>query len=152
MIRSTILSLSVVALASIPATLVNADVFNSEAARPIRTSQIQTAQLASGMFTTVEQNHPTAGIAQIVEEGGQRYLEFSSDFTTAEGPDVEVILYRGDQVPVNLAEGSYISIAPLQSFDGAQRYAIPGNVDLAEFGAVGIWCEQFNVTFGYATI
>lgn len=152
MIRSTLFSLSMLAFVSVPATLVNAETFNRETFYPVEMSQTLMAQVASGNFTTVEQNHPTLGTATIVEEGEQRYLEFSDDFTTAEGPDVEVILYQGDSVPVNIAEGSYMTLAPLQSFDGAQRYAIPTHVNLDEFESVGIWCRQFNVTFGYADI
>ncbi|MEO0489103.1 MAG: DM13 domain-containing protein, partial [Cyanobacteria bacterium J06659_2] len=41
---------------------------------------------------------------------------------------------------------------PLESFDGAQRYAIPETVDVDAFNSVVIWCEEFNVTFGYAAI
>lgn len=152
MIRSTLFGLSVLALASVPAALVNAETFNRETHYPVEISQTQPAQLASGLFTTVEQSHPTLGTATIFEENGQRYLEFSGDFTTAEGPDVEVILHQGDSIPVSLAEGTYITLAPLQRFDGAQRYAIPSDVNLDAFESVGIWCRQFNVTFGYADI
>ncbi|HHP7244859.1 MAG TPA: DM13 domain-containing protein [Elainellaceae cyanobacterium] len=152
MIRSAIIGLSIVALASVPTMSAKAESLNSDRVREFQLSQVTVAQIASGSFTTVEQDHPTNGTAQIVEEGGQRYLEFSGDFTTAQGPNVEVILYQGGSVPVNLEEGTYVTIAPLQSFDGAQRYSIPSDIDLSGFGAVGIWCRQFNVTFGYAPI
>jgi len=154
MIRSTLFGLSVLALASVPVTLVNAETFNRRTTThyPVEISLAETAPVASGSFTTVDQSHPTLGTATIVETGGQRYLEFSSNFTTAEGPAVEVILHQGDTVPVNIAEGTYITLAPLQSFDGAQRYAIPNDVDISAFESVGIWCRQFNVTFGYADI
>lgn len=152
MIRSAIFGLSIVVLASAPTPWAKAESLSSDRVREFQLSQVNVAQIASGSFTTVEQDHPTSGTAQIVEEGGQRYLEFSGDFTTAQGPDVEVILYQGGSVPLNLEEGTYVTIASLQSFDGAQRYSIPSDIDLAEFGAVGIWCRQFNVTFGYAPI
>ncbi|NJL84385.1 MAG: DM13 domain-containing protein [Chloroflexaceae bacterium] len=106
--------------------------------------------IATGTFVTVEQEHPTAGTATIVEENGKRYLEFDETFTTAEGPDVNVILYRGDTLPVNLAEADYQTLAKLEQFNGAQRYEIPDAINLGDFQAVGIWCKQFNVTFGYA--
>jgi hypothetical protein len=115
-------------------------------------NQVVAQALASGSFVTTEQDHPTNGTASIVSEGGQRYLKFNSAFETAEGPDVQVVLYRGDTVPVNLQEEDYLTLAPLQSFDGAQRYAIPEGVNLSEFGAVAIWCREFNVTFGYAAL
>ncbi|MDY6898910.1 MAG: DM13 domain-containing protein, partial [Cyanobacteriota bacterium] len=29
---------------------------------------------------------------------------------------------------------------------------IPENVNLADYKSVGIWCEEFNATFGYASL
>ncbi|MEM8808755.1 MAG: DM13 domain-containing protein [Cyanobacteria bacterium P01_G01_bin.38] len=112
----------------------------------------QAPQLASGSFVTVDQAHATTGTARIVEENGQRYLEFDAAFDTARGPDVQVVLYTGDTVPVSIAEADYTTVADLQSFEGAQRYALPESVNLAEYGAIAIWCAEFNVTFGYASL
>ena len=108
--------------------------------------------LASGNFVTVEQNHPTAGKATIIEENGQKYLEFDSDFTTARGPAVKVVLHKNSSVPVNLQQKDYITIANLKSFDGKQRYSLPADIDLDKYQSVAIWCQRFNVTFGYADL
>ena len=108
--------------------------------------------IASGRFVTTEQDHPTNGTAKIVEKNGKRYLEFSKGFTTARGPKVRVVLHRNSTVPVNLNERNYVTLANLQSFDGAQRYEIPANFDLDDFKSVAIWCEEFNVTFGFARL
>ncbi|WP_228052905.1 DM13 domain-containing protein [Nodosilinea sp. LEGE 07298] len=107
---------------------------------------------APGQFVTVDQDHATTGTATLVTVSGQQYLEFDAAFDTAGGPAVEVILYKGAAVPVNIAEGNYVTLAPLQRFSGAQRYMIPVGVDLNDYQTVGIWCRQFNVTFGYAPI
>ena len=108
--------------------------------------------MRSGNFVTVEQDHPTAGQAKIVTSNGKKYLEFDRAFTTAQGPDVQIVLYRGNSVPVKLAQKDYLTLAKLQKFDGAQRYEIPANVNLDDFKAVGIWCKKLNVTFGYAAL
>lgn len=108
--------------------------------------------IASGSFVTTEQDHPTNGTAKIVEKNGKRYLEFSKGFTTARGPKVRVVLHRNSTVPVNLNERNYVTLANLQRFDGAQRYEIPDNFDLDDFKSVAIWCEEFNVTFGFARL
>ncbi|PSN13455.1 electron transfer flavoprotein [filamentous cyanobacterium CCT1] len=107
---------------------------------------------APGQFVTVDQDHATTGTARIVSASGQQYLEFDAAFDTARGPAVEVILYKGAAVPVNIAEGDYVTLAPLQNFSGAQRYPIPAGVNISDYQTVGIWCRQFNVTFGYAPI
>lgn len=106
----------------------------------------------SGNFVTASRNYPTRGRANIVQENGRYYLEFNSAFTTTNAPDIVVILYRGKQVPPKIAEASYITLAPLQRVNGAQRYAIPSNVNIQDFSSVAIWCRQFNITFGYASL
>ncbi|MEO1592103.1 MAG: DM13 domain-containing protein [Cyanobacteria bacterium J06632_22] len=121
----------------------------SKAAQPQAADKAVTR---SGSFVTVDQSHPTTGTARIVEDNGQRYIEFDGAFDTARGPAVQVVLYNRDNAPVNLAEGDYAYVGDLQSFSGAQRYAIPADIDLDIYESVVIWCEQFNVTFGYADI
>ena len=50
------------------------------------TAQTSNSQLiASGSFITTEQDHPTSGMATIVEENGQRYLVFDNNFTESAG-------------------------------------------------------------------
>lgn len=107
---------------------------------------------ATGEFVTVEQDHSTTGTARIVTEDGQNYLVFDDAFDTARGPDVQVVFYTGSAVPVKLTEGDYVSIAPLESFEGAQRYLIPAEVDVTDYASVAVWCREFNVTFGYAPL
>ena len=108
--------------------------------------------IASGSFVTAEKDHPTKGAAKIIELEGKRYLEIDESFTTVEGPDVQVVMYRGSTVPVNIEEKEYITIAPLQSFEGTQKYELPEDLSLDEYQSVAVWCRKFNVTFGYASL
>ena len=105
---------------------------------------------ASGQFVAVE--HPTTGQASIIEEDGEKYLELSQDFTSDRGPALRVILHQADEVGLKVEEGSYVSLGALESFNGAQRYLIPNEVDLSNYKSVAIWCEEFNATFGYAPL
>ncbi len=138
------------------ATVAVANSVSADSAKSVDTlsnmAQTSVSTLTSGRFVTVDQDHPTAGTAQIIEENSQRFIVFDQAFTTARGPAVEVILYKGDSVPVAIAEGDYITVAMLKSFDGAQRYALPADIDISQYGSIGIWCREFNVTFGYAHI
>ena len=129
----------------------------TEATKPPNSNKVYviaeaSTAIASGSFVTVEQDHPTEGGARIVEEDGKRYLEIDESFTTAEGPDVQVVMYKDSDVPVNLEEENYLTIAPLQSFSGTQRYELPEELSLDEYQAVAVWCREFNVTFGYASL
>ncbi len=122
-------------------------------AKPSQNTRLVTQSVvASGSFVTTEQEHPTTGTVKIINTGGKRYLEFGKDFDTARGPLVRVVLHRNGSVPVNLQEKDYVTLAPLKSFTDAQRYAIPESINLDDFKSVAIWCEQFNVTFGFARL
>ena len=114
--------------------------------------------LRSGSFVTGE--HPTQGAAQIVTQNNQRRLELTSAFSTStSGPDLVVILHRSANVigsttppdfPIKAAD--YVVLAPLQSYSGAQSYAIPDSINLDDFQSAAIWCRRFNATFGAALL
>jgi len=118
----------------------------------------QSGIVKSGNFQSGE--HPTQGKARIVTQNGKSYLELDRGFKTSNlGPDLVVALHRSNNVLSStqppaypLKEGDYIVLAPLQKFNGAQRYAIPANVNLANFQSAVIWCRQFNATFGAAAL
>ncbi|WP_299416495.1 DM13 domain-containing protein [Acaryochloris sp. IP29b_bin.148] len=106
--------------------------------------------VSSGQFVTVKKQ--STGSAQIITKEGKQYLELSSDFSTGEGPDVKVVLSRQATVPAAIEEGSYITLSPLEKFSGKQLYAIPDGINLEEYASVALWCQEFNVTFGYAPL
>jgi hypothetical protein len=108
---------------------------------------------ATGQFVTVEQEKATTGMASIVTENGQTYLVFDSAFSTANGPDVQVVLYAdGVEVPVNIEGSNYAVVGDLQSFEGSQRYLVDASIDVDDYTAIAIWCREFDVTFGYAPL
>jgi hypothetical protein len=108
---------------------------------------------ATGQFVTVEQEKATTGTASIVTENGQTYLVFDSAFSTANGPDVQVVLYAdGAEVPVNIEGSNYAVVGDLQSFEGSQRYLVDASIDVDDYTAIAIWCREFDVTFGYAPL
>ncbi len=64
-----------------------------------------------------------------------------------------VILYRTATLPKGgLKEPNYVTLGRLQKVAGTQRYAIPNNVNLANYRSVAVWCRAFNATFGYAPL
>lgn len=120
----------------------------------------QSTQPAEKSGTFVAGEKPTQGSVRLTNRNGQTWLDLGEDFATSEmGPDLVVILHRSDniigstQAPAHsINEGDYVVLAPLQKFKGAQSYAIPGNVNLADYRSAGIWCRKFNATFGAAVL
>lgn len=101
----------------------------------------------------VDVDHPTSGTVDIITDAnGDRILRLN-DFSTDSGPALEVILYENAVVPVSIeGKGDYISLGELERVQGTQDYIIPADVILSDYAAVGIWCEEFDVTFGYAPL
>ncbi|MEO0771076.1 MAG: DM13 domain-containing protein [Cyanobacteria bacterium J06649_4] len=125
---------------------------NSEIATAKNTTQPQQiAQVLSSSSFVGSGNKNVAGQAQIVEDNGQHYLEFDQAFLSDNGPDLFVLLHRED-VPSSYSAENYVNLGRLQSINGTQRYTIPDNVSLSDFRSAVIWCQQFDVTFGYATL
>ncbi len=131
---------------------------SSPASSPIALDSESSQVLKTGMFASGE--HPTQGAVRLVSQDGKFFLELDQAFTTSSnGPDLVVILHRSSDVlgstqppAFPIQEGEYVVLAPLEKFSGAQRYAIPDTVDLADYASAAIWCRQFNATFGAALL
>nr|WP_275330728.1 DM13 domain-containing protein [Nodosilinea sp. TSF1-S3]MDF0364821.1 DM13 domain-containing protein [Nodosilinea sp. TSF1-S3] len=114
--------------------------------------------IKAGEFVSGE--HETSGMARLINDGGQFVLELDASFQTSPmGPDLVVVLHQSDDViggtdppAFPLREGEYVFLAELKSFSGAQRYAIPADVNVENYQSAAIWCRRFNATFGAATL
>ncbi|MBC1222216.1 DM13 domain-containing protein [Nostoc sp. UCD121] len=140
---------------------VNASVpVSSTQAKPLANSaqSPDSTAIKSGTFVSGEQK--TQGKVSITTKDGKSFIELDESFKTSEsGPDLVVILHRSDNV-INstkppsypLKNGDYFILAPLQKYSGAQTYAIPQNINLADYKSIAIWCRKFNATFGAASL
>lgn len=89
-----------------------------------------------------------SGTATLQEQpSGSLLLSFSDDFSTSNGPGLEVILSTTSSV-----NASSISLGALQSTSGAQSYSVPSDVTLDTYKWVIIHCAPFNVSFGSAQL
>ena len=94
----------------------------------VRSMPVASTSIAqSGNFVAAEA--PTTGMAKIVEENGQKYLEIDSAFgTTDQAPDLQVLLDTVAEPPANYQDAEshrYVNLGSLQSVTGEQRYPIP---------------------------
>ena len=108
-------------------------------ARPGGNVQLLLGEFQSGA-------HDTTGTAAVVElaEGG-RVLTLT-DFETDPGPDLRVYLATDRSADDN------VDLEGLKGNVGNQQYEIPGDVDLAKYSTVVIWCRAFSVEFGSAEL
>jgi len=52
----------------------------------------------------------------------------------------------------NVERTMYVDLGRLKAFKGSQNYDVPAGVDIAKFGSVVIWCEQFGVLISPAQL
>jgi hypothetical protein len=119
--------------------------------QPIILAQTQSVMM-SGKFVAGEK--PTTGTARIITEGGHRYLELDSAFSTSnQGPDLHVLLDSQVKPPKSYQNlGSTINLGKLKNYTGSQRYPIPDVINPEGLKSVVIWCRMANATFGYAPL
>ncbi|NCJ05074.1 electron transfer flavoprotein [Synechococcales cyanobacterium C] len=146
MVKSILLvALSSLFLSLTACTETNIDSSASEA------GTMTTEVVEAGTFAPVEKS--ATGQVVVRSENGRTYLEFSDDFRTSSGPDVHILLDIASMPPAAYANiASYIKLGPLESTQGTQRYEVPETIDIADYQSVVIWCEQFDVVFGYAPL
>ena len=125
-----------------------------ENVQPSQLIAAQTVALMSGEFVAAEA--PTTGTAKIVDEGGQKYLEIDSAFSTNDqAPDLQILLDTVKEPPTTYDAASstrYLNLGGIQSVTGEQRYPIPDFVDPSQFASVVVWCRMANATMGYAPL
>ncbi|EAZ93151.1 DM13 domain-containing protein [Crocosphaera chwakensis] len=131
---------------------------SSESTKSDESNSEKESTIKVGSFVSGE--HTTEGNVRIISEETQTFIELDSNFKTSEmGPDLVVILHRSSDVigstnppAYPLQEGDYVVVAPLSQFSGMQKYAVPEEINIADYKSVAIWCHKFNATFGAAVI
>jgi Electron transfer DM13 len=81
-------------------------------------------------------------------------LHLETDFEVGPGPKFHVYLVPEKSVTpdTDVARTMFVDLGRLHAFKGSQNYSVPAGVNLADFGSVVIWCEQFGVLISPATL
>lgn len=90
--------------------------------------------------------HDAQGDVLIIEsDDGSRFLRFEN-FKSTNGPDLFVYLATDETA------NDFVSLGMLKGNIGNQNYMIPPGADLSNHDTVLIWCKQFSVLFGSASL
>jgi len=84
----------------------------------------------------------------------QDLVHLDGDFEVGPGPKFHVYLVPETNVipSTNVARTMFVDLGRLKAFKGSQNYAVPAGVDLAKYGSVVVWCEQFGVLISPAAL
>ncbi len=81
-------------------------------------------------------------------------LHLEADFEVGPGPKYHVYLVPERNVlpSTRVAQTMFVDLGRLKAFKGSQNYPVPAGVDIARYGSVVIWCEQFSVLISPAAL
>ncbi|HEU0290117.1 MAG TPA: DM13 domain-containing protein [Burkholderiales bacterium] len=109
--------------------------------------------IANGMFIHANPRDPVHyGKGKVTVY--QDLVHLGSDFEVGPGPKFHVYLVPEKNVipSTNVAKTMFVDLGRLKAFKGSQNYSVPAGVDLAQYGSVVIWCEQFGVLISPAVL
>lgn len=109
--------------------------------------------IATGVFAHANPNDPIHyGKGRVTAYSDLVRLE--ADFEVGPGPKFHVYLVpEADVTPdTEVAKTMFVDLGRLKVFKGSQNYEILAGVDLARYGSVVIWCEQFSVLISPARL
>jgi hypothetical protein len=109
--------------------------------------------LARGRFIHANPSDPIHyGRGRVTVYEGLVHLE--PDFEVGPGPKFHVYLVPEKNVTpsTRVASSMFVDLGRLKAFKGSQNYALPAGVEIARYGSVVIWCEQFGVLISPAAL
>ena len=107
--------------------------------------------VAQGEFVGVA-GHQGAGTAFVVRlPDGSAVLRLE-EFSVTDGPDLYVYLVSGAEPASSADFGEYVDLGLLESNEGNQEYAIPGEADLDDYQSAVIFCLAYDVLFASAPL
>jgi electron transfer DM13 len=112
------------------------------------------SELRSGNFRDVDGAHRGSGSVKVLSNAAGGTLLRFAEFEVTNGPDLEVWLVKNPdpKKSADVNASQWLSLGPLKGNKGDQTYVLPATADIADWGSVVIWCEQFSVLFSVATL
>lgn len=107
-------------------------------------SQAADKILKSGSFVG-QSGHNTHGSVRIIERSGKVFVILAKDFFHDGAPDPKIAFGKNGFIKGTI-------IGKLQKLTGEQHYAVPTSLDIHNFNQVYVWCEQYAVPLGVASV
>ena len=129
------------------------DIVAAEKVPPSDQPAAERKVLARGTFVHANPADPIHyGKGRVTVYEGLLHLE--PDFEVGPGPKFHVYLVPEQEVvpSTNVERTMFVDLGRLRAFKGSQNYDVPAGIDIAKYGAVVIWCEQFGVLISPAKL
>ena len=104
--------------------------------------------LKSGAFSS-SGGYTVSGGGSIVRDSNNKlFAILGSNFSTTPGPDLYVYLSQA----MSVTSTNFLDLGILRANSGEQFYAIPSGTDVSSYTHIVIYCKQFSVLFGRASL
>lgn len=103
-------------------------------------------QGSAGSFTGANDHITTGGVTVVKTANGGAVVILDTDFSLDGAPDPSVGFGK---------DGEYVKATDLGALTektGLQVFVVPASVNVDDFNEIYIWCDQFNVSLGVATL
>jgi hypothetical protein len=104
--------------------------------------------VSEGTWVGADDFHFARGKALLIETEPGKFVVRVEEFSVRNGPDLFVYLSPSAD---GFADGA-LNLGGLKATDGAFNYEVPEGTDVGQFKSVVVWCRQFAVLFGTATL
>ncbi|UCH88137.1 MAG: DM13 domain-containing protein [Thermoplasmata archaeon] len=99
--------------------------------------------ILNGTFQSLD--HHVEGSTLLIKSDDNYILRFE-DFESDTGPDIFIYL------SADLNAEDYIDLGKIKAYKGNINYDVPSDTDFEKYNKVLVWCEPFEVVFGYAEL
>jgi Electron transfer DM13 len=106
---------------------------------------IATATLLKQGTFSGNMNYEVTGTVKLYNDQGKFFIYFEN-FSSSNGPDLKVY------VATNNNANQFISLGTLKANTGSYYYEILNAPNFDQYNKILIWCQQFSVLFGNATL
>lgn len=113
--------------------------------------------LLAGPLLQTDPVHEVGGTVRVLQQDGNLLVRFEN-YSQTDGPDVYLYLTAsGDQPDGDEVEGGLRLLVPgteggRSNLRGDFNVPIPNGTSLADYRSLAVWCDRFNVLFGYAAL
>lgn len=108
------------------------------------TAQADEGWQRSGTFSG-RSDHVVTGGVTVTSRGGETVVVLDEDFSLDGAPDPKLGFGADGSAPARL-------FSALRETAGPQFYVLPADVDAEDVEGLYVWCEQFSVPLGYASL
>ncbi|WP_435156874.1 DM13 domain-containing protein [Haladaptatus sp. DFWS20] len=114
--------------------------------------------IKTGRFTGADAAHDVSGTVILYEDSDGHFLRFQG-YRQTQGPDVYVYLTPAEnpETKADIEAGTKVPIdggadGGESTKEGTFTQRLPADFDPAKYNGVSIWCDDFSVPFGSATL